>query len=96
MDLSSNTDCSDTLFPRLRQLIATALNLDNPDQVPDTAIITSLGVDSIGVLEVLMRVENEFEIVIDDADLGPMLMDSLSNLANYVVARRGCEPFASS
>ena len=75
---------------RLRELIAKALNRSiDPGDIHDKDLVANLGIDSIVSLEILISVEDEFEIRIDDEDLDADLVDSLDHLANYVVRRQG-------
>lgn len=57
-----------TIDKQVRELIAEHLNV-NPDQVTDAAHFTNdLGGDSLDQLELLMQVEDEFDIEIPDAE----------------------------
>lgn len=70
---------------RLRELFVKSLRLQiSPAEVGETDLIKTLGIDSVSALEVLIWVENEFNITIDDQDLSPALVNSLSTLANYI------------
>jgi acyl carrier protein len=74
---------------RLRALIVKALQLQiDPTDVKDTNLVTSLGIDSIGALEIIVQVENAFRISIDDADASPALVDSLDTLAAYIISKQ--------
>lgn len=73
---------------RLKYVLTQALRLDRaPETIPDTNLIVDIGIDSINSLEFLVWVENEFDIEIADQDLAVSLVDSLDQLAAYVVAR---------
>jgi acyl carrier protein len=60
----------------------------SPAEVGETNLIADLGIDSIGVMELLTRVENQFKILIDDADVSPALVDSLNTLADYITQKK--------
>jgi acyl carrier protein len=70
---------------QLRSIIVQALRLNQgPETIPDSSLTTTLGLDSINSLELLIWVENHFKISIDDEDLSVALVDSLDVLAGYV------------
>jgi acyl carrier protein len=60
-------------------------NMENPDQNEINA--KSLGLDSIDALEIVVALEREFDIIIEDSDLGPQLFDNLTSMANFVQQR---------
>jgi len=73
----------------LRELFVDTLRLPiSPAEVGETNLIADLGIDSIGVMELLTRVENQFKILIDDADVSPYLVDSLNTLADYIAQKK--------
>lgn len=76
-----------------------ALRLErSPESLPDSNLVHELGIDSINSLELLVWVENEFDIQIQDSDLSVDLVDSLDTLAGYVdgcVARKSSAAAAS-
>ena len=73
----------------LRELFVDTLHLPiSPAEVGETNLIADLGIDSIGVMELLTRIENQFNILIDDADVSPDLVDSLDSLADYITQKK--------
>ena len=75
--------------PGLRELFIDTLRLPiSPAEVGETNLIADLGIDSIGAMEILTRVENTFNIIIDDADVSPALVDSLHTLSAYIVRKK--------
>jgi acyl carrier protein len=52
-----------------------------------TNLINEIGLNSLEGLEILVRIENEFQIEIDDEDLSIDLMSTISNLMDYVEER---------
>lgn len=47
-------------------------------------------VDSTGVLELVLFVEEAFAITVDDDEILPEHFDSISRLARYVAVKHGC------
>ncbi len=73
----------------LRELFVDTLRLPMaPEEMAETDLIANLGIDSIGAMELLTRVENEFHILIDDADVSPTLVDSLDTLSDYIARKK--------
>ena len=57
----------------------------NPDELPDSFDFLNRGViDSFGVLDMIMSIENEFQIQVDMATLDAEQITILGPLARYV------------
>ena len=52
-------------FETLKKIIAEVLNVDADEIRPDTTFIDDLGADSLDVFQIIMGVEEEFDIEID-------------------------------
>ena len=79
----------ETIKSSLRELFVDTLHLSiSPAEMAETNLIDDLGIDSIGTMELLTRVENHFHILIDDADVSLSLVDSLDTLANYIAQKK--------
>jgi acyl carrier protein len=65
-------------------VIAKVLNREVPELSEDTGLLEGLGLDSIGVLEMLMELEDsaDFEVEVDDLD--PSVFQTVGSLADYV------------
>lgn len=73
----------------LREIFVETLRLPiDPIQVGESDLVSRLGIDSIGLMEILTRVENRFHITIEEEDLSPALVDSLDAFAGYVKKRQ--------
>lgn len=73
----------------LRELFVDTLHLPiSPAEMGETNLIADLGIDSIGVMELLTRVENQFNVLIDDGDVSPTLVDSLDTLSDYIAQKK--------
>ena len=51
-------------FEKIRKIIAESLNVDEEEITMDTTFVDDLGADSLDVFEIIMAVEEEFEIEI--------------------------------
>ena len=72
------------------------LYTDNGDSLRDDASFLEEGiVDSTGVLELVMFVEEQFAFPVEDDEIVPENFDSVQQLAQYVRRRQGLERIAS-
>ena len=55
-----------TTFDKVRELLANQLNVEDAKVTLDANIATDLGADSLDVFEILMGLEEEFNITIPD------------------------------
>ena len=59
---------------RVKALLVEHLGIEDPDKVkPDAELIDDLGCDSLDGIELTMALEEEFNIEIQDADVGSVL-----------------------
>ena len=76
------------LLNELKSKIVEVLNLQdvNPDEIdPDEQLVGGrLGIDSIDVLEMVMMMEQDYEVVINNKELGAQVFVSLNTLAAYL------------
>jgi len=53
-------------FEKLKEIIADVLNVDPETITPKTRFVEDLGADSLDVFQIVMGLENYFEITIED------------------------------
>lgn len=51
-------------FEKLQQIISEVLNVDVDEITPDTTFVDDLGADSLDVFQIIMGIEEEFDIEI--------------------------------
>jgi len=72
----------------LKQLLIDGLRLQDlrPDDIQDTApiFVEGLGLDSVDALELVVLVEEKFNIQIPDEDVGKRAFASIDALTEYV------------
>lgn len=75
---------------QIRQYILENLMfIDDPSQLPDDVSLLDRGIiDSTGVLEVVMFIEEAFGVKVRDSDLLPENFDSVARIADFVVRLR--------
>ena len=57
------------MLKKIQAMLAEALNLPVEKVTPDSKIVEDLGADSLDVVELLSRLEDEFGIVIPDDEV---------------------------
>lgn len=75
---------------RLKRLLVEGLKLQDvkPEDIQDgePIFIEGLGLDSIDALELVVLVEEEFQVAIPDEEVGKLAFASVNALADYIVA----------
>ena len=56
-------------FEKVCMCIAEVLNVDPAEIGPETTFLEDLGADSLDIYQIVMRIEEEFEIAIDEKDV---------------------------
>jgi acyl carrier protein len=52
-------------FEKLQKIIAEVLNVDPDEVTMDTTFIDDLGADSLDVFQIIMGIEEEFDVTVD-------------------------------
>ena len=55
-------------FEKLQQIIAEVLNIDPEEITMNTTFVDDLGADSLDVFQIIMGIEEEFDIEIDNEE----------------------------
>ncbi len=55
-------------FEKLKQIIADVLNVDADEITMDTTFVDDLGADSLDIFQIIMGIEEEFDIEINNED----------------------------
>ena len=71
-----------TTFERLRAILVKDYNLD-PASVTQDALLENLGIDSLGVAELLFNIEDEFKIRLPS---DPVQLPTAGDVARYIDA----------
>lgn len=70
------------MIERISEIIAEQLCVDLEEVKPESNIIDDLNADSLAVVEILMAIEEEFDIKVPDEDV-PALK-TIKDIADYV------------
>lgn len=74
----------------LKEIIIKTMELNvEPEDIKGENLIEEIGFNSVDALEILVWVENTFDMRFPDEDLSSELLSSLDNLADYVIRRKG-------
>ena len=55
-------------FEKLQEIIADVLNVETNDITEDTTFVDDLGADSLDIFQIIMGIEEAFDIEIDNDD----------------------------
>ena len=73
----------------LREIFIETLRLPiASSQVGESDLVAQLGIDSIGLMEIITRVENRFHITVEEEDISPTLVNSLDTFSVYVQKKK--------
>ena len=67
---------------RIRSIVADQLGVDRGEVTPDASILDDLGADSLDVVELVMAIEDEFDIEVPDEDVERMR--TIGDMERYV------------
>ena len=73
---------SDSLEQKVRAVVADQLGVDLSEVRPDASILDDLGADSLDVVEMVMSLEEEFDIEVPDEDVEEM--KTVADVERYV------------
>ncbi len=76
---------AEVLVERVRRLVSDQLGIDPAEMQPNASILEDLGADSLDVVELVMAIEEAFDIEINDEDAESMR--TLGDVEKYVAGR---------
>ena len=78
----------DDLTEKLKVRLIEVLNMTDvtPDEIDENAQLVGgdLGIDSIDVLEMVVMVEKDYDVVINNKDIGEKVFSTFAALADYI------------
>ena len=74
-------------FEKLKKIIAEVLNVDEDEITMDTTFVDDLGADSLDVFQIIMGIEEEFDIEIENEEAEKIVtvsdaVDQIKNALN--------------
>jgi acyl carrier protein len=83
----------DNLIQTLKEQIIARLNLKNlkPEDISDDQplFVEGIGLDSIDALELIVLLQQEYNIKLSNAEDGPRVFHSVRTMADYITANSG-------
>jgi acyl carrier protein len=83
----------DNLLQKLKVQVIERLNLKNlkPADIGDDQplFVEGIGLDSIDALELIVLLQQEYNIKLSNADDGPRVFHSIRTMADYITAHSG-------
>jgi acyl carrier protein len=76
---------SEALEKQIRSLVSEQLGVDHAEMTPQAKILDDLGADSLDVVELVMALEEAFDIEIPDEDAD--MMNTIGDVEAYVAQR---------
>lgn len=70
------------MFEKVKAIIIDQLSISDADMVTMDTTLEDLGADSLDLVEVIMAIEDEFDVQIKDEDLESL--KSVGDLINYI------------
>ena len=70
------------IFEKIKELLAEQLDTPADDMAMDTDIANDLGADSLDVVELLMSIEDEFDVEIPDEEIENI--KTIGDLVQYI------------
>jgi len=70
------------IFKELQELLVEHLGVETADVTMDANIIDDLGADSLDVVEIIMGIEDQFDIEVEDEDVEGL--KTVRQLVNYI------------
>lgn len=79
----------DAVILTIKGIVQDALHLQgDPAEMADDTRLDSLGLDSLNIVDILLGMERAFDVAFDEADLDFSILESVSSLADFVLASR--------
>ncbi|MBQ8600162.1 MAG: acyl carrier protein [Clostridia bacterium] len=70
------------MFEKVKAIIVEQLSISDADMITNDTTLEDLGADSLDMVEVIMAIEDEFDVQIKDEDLENL--KSVGDLINYI------------
>lgn len=74
-----------TVFDRVKKIIVEQLGVEEDEVTPEASFVDDLGADSLDVMELVMALEEEFDMQISDEDAEKIR--TVGDAVNYIQER---------
>lgn len=72
----------DAIFDKVKAIIVDQLGVEEDEVSPESSFIEDLGADSLDIVELIMALEEEFEIEVPDEDAEKLT--TVADAVNYI------------
>ncbi len=80
---------SEEVMAKLKELVMDRLNVEEDQIKPEASFVEDLGADSLDIVELIMGIEEEFDVEIPDEDAEKLT--NVGEALNYVKSKLGAE-----
>ncbi len=80
-------DVSDDIAERVATIVTNQLDVDKEKVKPEASFINDLGADSLDIVELVMELEEEFDMSIPDEDAEKIR--TVGDAVNYIQGNKG-------
>ncbi|MFW5901795.1 MAG: acyl carrier protein [Thermodesulfobacteriota bacterium] len=70
---------------KVKKVIAEKLDIDPSEVVPEASLIDDLGADSLAIVELIMSMEEEFDIEVSDEEAEGL--KTVKNAIDYIIEK---------
>lgn len=77
------------MLARLKEIIIDRLDVEEEQIVPEASFVEDLGADSLDIVELIMGIEEEFDIEIPDEDAEKLT--TVGEAMNYTLGKLGVD-----
>lgn len=70
------------MFEKVKEIIVDQINCDESAVKLETKLIDDLGIDSLDIAELVMEIEDNFDITVDESDYEKLV--SVKNIVDYI------------
>ena len=70
------------VYEKIKKIVSETLGVEEKEVKPESKLVDDLGVDSIGMLDLLLKFEDEFNISIPDQDAEKIT--KVQDIINYL------------
>lgn len=89
MNVHASEMSREAVIERIKAIVIEALHLArSPDELDAGLRLDTLGLDSLNIVDILLGIERGFDVTIDEAELDFSMLESVSSLADFVLASR--------
>ena len=75
-------------FDRVKKVVVEQLDVAEDEVTPQASFVDDLGADSLDVVELVMGLEEEFDVVMEDVDFQIEAFQTVNSIAAFVQSRQ--------